>query len=161
MGRRGPAPQPTALKVLKGEKRPERLNPDAPKPIGKLPSPPADLGARAREVWERQLRSMGATGVLTPVDADAMRAYCEAVERYEVAARLLRDSGPLVKGARATDDRPEWVKNPLHQVARDNAMLIRLLARDLGFVPSGREGIKPGALGEEGDAFDDWLAKPG
>lgn len=154
MGRRGPAPLPTALKVLRGETRPQRLNPNAPKPVQKLPIPPDDMDGRARDVWDRQIESMGATGVLTVVDGDALRAYCEAVSRYEVAARLLAQSGPLVKGARSG----ELVKNPLHQVARDNAMLIRLFARDLGFIPSGREGLHPGGLGEEADPFDAWEA---
>lgn len=161
MGRRGPAPQPTALKLLKGETRKARLNPDAPKPIRMLPTAPADLGPRAREVWDRQILSMGSTGVLTPVDGDALRAYCEAVERYEEAARLLRGSGPLVMGARGTATKPEYVRNPLHQIARDNAMLIRLFARDLGFVPSGREGLHPGGIEDEGDAFDAWLGSGG
>lgn len=154
MGKRGPAPLPTPIKLLRGEKRPQRLNPDAPKPVAGLPVPPEDMDARAREVWDRQIRSMGATGVLTAVDGDALRAYCEAVSRYEEAAKLLAGSGPLVTGARTG----ELVKNPLHQVARDNAMLLRLLARDLGFVPSGREGIHPGDPGEEIDDLDRWLA---
>lgn len=158
VGKRGPAPQPTALKLLKGETRASRLNTDAPKPIKVNPIPPTDLGPRAREVWDRQLASMAASGWLTPVDGDALRAYCEAVERYEEGARLLRGSGPLVMGARGTKERPEYVRNPLHQVVRDNAMLIRLFARDLGFVPSGREGLHPGGIEGEGDAFDAWEA---
>lgn len=184
MGSRGPAPLPTPIKRMRGETRKERLNDNAPRPIRMLPTAPADLGTRAREVWDRQIASMGATGVLTPVDGDALRAYCEAVERYEEAARLLRGSGPLVRGARSggcstcghgQDQHRggktcrtagcscqaltggEWVRNPLHQIARDNAMLIRLFARDLGFVPSGREGLHPGGIEEEEDAFDAWL----
>ena len=155
MGRRGPAPQPTELKLLRGEKRPARLNPDKPKPTG-APVPRDDMDARAREVWDRQTRAMAASAVLTIVDGDALRAYCEAVSRYEMAARLLAQSGPLVTGARTG----ELVKNPLHQVVRDNAVLIRLFARELGFVPSGREGIHPDA-GEDADDFDAWLGQPG
>jgi P27 family predicted phage terminase small subunit len=115
------------------------------------------MDPRAREVWDRQIESMAATGVLTVVDGDALRAYCEAVSRYEQAARLLASSGPLVKGARTG----ELVKNPLHQVARDNAVLIRLFARELGFVPAGREGIRPAGLGESEDDFDRWLTGTG
>ena len=151
MGKRGPQPMPTELKLLHGETRKERLNPDAPKPAGDLPVMPEDMDARAQAVWERQVRSMASTGVLTPVDGDSLRAYCEAVSRYEHAARLLAESGPLVRGAR----NGELVKNPLHQIARDNAALIRLFARELGFVPAGREGIRPGAA-EEDDPFGAW-----
>ena len=188
MGKRGPAPLPTSIKLLHGETRPSRLNPDAPRPIARLPIPPADMDPRAREVWDRQIESMAATGVLTPVDTDSLRAYCEAVSRYEVAARLLASSGPVVRGARSgpCDDcghgsgrhprngacrEPgcacrrlaggELVKNPLHQVVRDNAMLIRAFAMVLGFVPSGREGIHPGEVGTDADPFDKWLEAGG
>lgn len=169
MGKRGPAPMPTELKVLHGETRPQRLNPDRPKPgaveerdgrtvrVHALPLMPPDMDGRAEEVWRRQLESMGATGILTPVDGDSLRAYCEAVSRYEYAARLLASSGPLVKGARSGD----LVKNPLHQVVRDNALLIRLFARELGFVPAGREGIHPAGLSNDLDPFDVWLGAPG
>lgn len=156
MGKRGPAPLPTPIKLLRGEKRADRLNENAPKPAGGGPIPRDDMDARAREVWDRQTASMAASGVLTVVDGDALRAFCEAVSRYEEAARLLATSGPLVVGARTG----ELVKNPLHQVVRDNAMLIRLLARDLGFVPSGREGITPGDIADD-DPFDAWVAKGG
>jgi P27 family predicted phage terminase small subunit len=157
MGRRGPAPQPTALKLLKGETRTSRLNRDAPKPISKLPALPAGMEPRAQEIWHRQVESMASTGVLTPVDTDTLRAYCEAVARYEPAAEMLSKSGPLVKGARSG----ELVKNPLHQIVRDNVILIRLLARELGFVPAGREGIRPGGLGESEDPFDRWAELEG
>jgi P27 family predicted phage terminase small subunit len=157
MGRRGPAPQPTALKLLKGETRRQRLNRDAPKPVQRLPLKPGNMDERANEVWDRQMEAMAATGVLTPVDGDALRAYCEAVARYEQAAVLLAGSGPLVKGARTG----ELVKNPLHQIARDNAVLIRLFARELGFVPAGREGIHPGGVTESNDPFDLWLTAGG
>jgi len=157
MGRRGPAPQPTALKLLKGETRSSRLNRDAPRPVSKLPLMPDDMDPRAKEVWRRQIESMGGTGVLTVADGDALRAYCEAVSRYEAAASLLAQSGPLVRGARTGD----LIKNPLHQIVRDNAVLIRLFARELGFVPAGREGIRPGGIGENDDPFEAWLSEGG
>lgn len=169
MGRRGPAPTPTPIKQLRGETRPQRLNLVRPKPgptgvgtkkVSTLPLMPDDMVPRAKEVWRRQMESLGATGVLTPVDSDALRAYCEAVARYEEAARLIAASGPLVKGARSTPERPEYVKNPLHQVVRDNAVLIRLFARELGFVPAGREGLHPGGAGGDEDDFDRWLGLP-
>lgn len=152
MGKRGPQPMPTPLKVLHGETRPERLNPDAPKPRGAGPVQPEDMDERAKEVWARVTEAMALTGILTPVDSDSLRAYCEAVSRYEHAARMLAESGPLVRGAR----QGELVKNPLHQVVRDNAALIRLFARELGFVPAAREGIKVGGAGEAADPFTSW-----
>jgi P27 family predicted phage terminase small subunit len=98
---------------------------------------PDGMSAAAQAVWRRVLRDYGPTGVITNVDADGLRAYCEAVDRYTVAAQALAASGPLVRGARAG----ELIKNPLHQIVRDNADLMRAWARELGLSPAARVGL--------------------
>jgi P27 family predicted phage terminase small subunit len=145
------------LKLLRGETKESRLNRDAPKPDGVLPPMPRGMSVVARRVWRRQTQAMRHVGLLTVVDVDSLRAYCEAVDRYVSAAEFLASSGPLVRGARGGD----LVKNPLHQVVRDNAMLIRLFARDLGFLPSAREGIHVPGADDDGDAFAAWAAGDG
>jgi phage terminase small subunit len=37
----------------------------------------------------------------------------------------------------------ELVKNPLHQIVRDNATLVRQLAGDLGLSPAARTSLHP------------------
>jgi P27 family predicted phage terminase small subunit len=137
MGRRGPAPEPIAFKRLRGETRPSRINRAAPAPVQRLPKVPSGMSEPAQKVWKRVMREFAHTGVLTAVDTDVFRAYCESVVRYEHAAQLLEQSGPLVRGAR----NGELVKNPLHQIVRDNADLMRALARELGFTPAARTGL--------------------
>jgi len=154
MGQRGPGRKPTELKILQGERRPSRVNLSKPTPRDR-PRMPADLSPAARSVWRRQMRAMGPTGVITAADRDCLRAYCEAVVRYEEAARLLAASSPLIQGARSGD----LIKNPLHQIVRDNAMLIRLFARELGFLPSAREALHSGGADE--DPFAAWEAGAG
>jgi P27 family predicted phage terminase small subunit len=137
MGRRGPAPLPTAVKRLRGETRPSRLNPDEPPPPADVPTMPADLDPAAAAVWERVLIDQ-APGVILAAHTDTFRMYCEAVARYEQSAALLRASGPLLP------DRHHGgalVKNPLHQIVRDNATLVRQLAGDLGLTPSAMSSI--------------------
>ena len=137
MGRRGPAPTPTALKILRGETRPSRIGRDEPRPVGELVSIPTDISPEAQAVWRRVLREFGHTGVIRGADSDIMRIYCETVARYEKASRLLDASGPLITGARGG----ELVKNPLHQIVRDNAVLVRSLASELGLTPAARVGL--------------------
>ena len=146
MGRRGPSPAPTALKLLRGERRPSRVNYDEPKPLFHLPAKPAGLSAGAALVWERVIAELGHTGVITVADADVLRAYAEAVDRYASAAEALAASGPLIRGARAG----ELIKNPLHQIVRDNAMLMLALARELGTTPSARSGLRSPRTAEPG-----------
>ncbi len=64
---------------------------------------------------------------------------------------MLDQSGPLVRGQKG-----ELVKNPLHQIVRDNADLLRAFARELGLTPSTRAGMT-GQPREQRDAFADFL----
>lgn len=116
---------------------------------------PAGMSRAAQTVWRRQTRAMALTGVLTIVDADSLRAYCDAVARYAQAERAYQKLGPLVPGAR----QGELVKNPLHQVVRDNAALIRLFARELGFVPGAREGLTVTDPEQPADSLAGWEAR--
>jgi len=136
VGRRGPAPTPTALKLLRGETRPSRINRDEPRPLGEL-GPIPDISPEAQAVWRHVVGAFGHTGVLRGADSDVLRIYCETVARYDKASRLLDASGPLIAGARGR----ELVKNPLHQVVRDDAVLIRSLAGELGLTPAARVGL--------------------
>lgn len=153
MGARGPAPMPTELKLLHGERRSSRLNRNAPK-VKNTPVMPAGMSDAAQAIWNRVMRDYSASGILTSVDTDALRVYCESVVRYEHAAAMLEKSGPLVRGAR----RGDLVKNPLHQVVRDDADLIRAFARELGFTPSARSALTAVKESEEDDATSRWMA---
>lgn len=153
MGKRGPAPTPAKLRVLRGNPG-RRPIPDAPEPTAGLPVVPDGMSDESKAVWERLIRDYGHTGVLTGVDGDALRVYCEAVVRYEYAAAMLEKSGPLVKGARSG----ELVKNPLHQVVRDNADLIRAFARELGFTPSARSALADVKQKPAEDPLEKWAA---
>jgi P27 family predicted phage terminase small subunit len=136
LGRRGPAPAPTKVKILRGETRPSRVNYREPLPSSNSPKMPPDMDAEAKVVWRRVISSMGHLGVIRVPDSDILRCYCEAVSRYAGAARLYAGSGPLVRHAGSL------VKNPLHQVVRDDGEQIRLFARELGLSPSARAGLR-------------------
>lgn len=152
MGERGPAPTPTKLKLLRGETRPSRINRAEPEPGG-APRMPEGMSAPSKRVWRRIIRDYGRTGVITTADSDVFRAYCDSVVRYVQADTVLQASGPLVRG----HDR-ELVKNPLHQIVRDNAALLRGFARELGLTPSARSGVSGLAQGED-DPFEQFLAR--
>jgi P27 family predicted phage terminase small subunit len=138
MGRRGPRPAPTALKLLRGERRPSRVNYRAPKPLHNLPAKPVDLATGAEATWDLVIAELGHTGVLAAIDGLVLRLLAEADARYKASATALAASGPLIRGAR----QGELIKNPLHQIVRDNATLLLMLARELGATPSARAGLR-------------------
>ena len=114
---------------------------------------PRDMDAGAKAVWRRVLAEMATTEVIRAADRDVLRCYCEAVSRYEVAMRMLLASSPLVRG------RGDLVKNPLHQIVRDERDAVRLFARELGLSPSARAGLRvePGPTASD---IDDVLGPP-
>lgn len=152
MGARGPHSAPTALKLLRGEDHRDRLNLAAPKPRDEAPVRPATMSVAAKRVWARIEPEVRAMGVVKSADGDVLRLYCECVVRYVRAARKLEREGPTVPGAR---DR-ETVRNPLHPIVRDEALLMVRLARELGLTPSGRESLHANP-GDPADSLDKWV----
>jgi P27 family predicted phage terminase small subunit len=143
MGTRGPAPKPTRLKLLAGETRPSVIGHGEPTPMVGPLTAPADMRPEARLVWERVVQALGATGVLTLADKDILRLYSEAFVRYREAEEMLAKTGPLLKGRDGN-----FVKNPLHQIVRDNADSVKKYARELGLTPAARVGLRS-EIGEQ------------
>ena len=135
MGRRGPQPEPTAAKLARGVTAPSRVNYDAPQPRQRAPRAPADMTDAAKAVWRHVLREMP-EGVILAADEYALRAYCEAVVRYQVAQRVAQASAPLLQ------TRQGVVKNPIAQVVRDADDAHRAWARELGLTPAARAGMR-------------------
>jgi P27 family predicted phage terminase small subunit len=153
MGRRGPAPTPTGVKVRQGETRPSRINRQEPLPRLASPAMPKGMDEVAQQVWRRVTREMRGSDVILAADADVLRCYSEAVARYVEAAELYAASSPLMRRD------GELVKNPLHQVVRDNADAVRLFARELGLSPSARSGLRVEASAVPAD-IEDVLGPP-
>lgn len=145
MGRRGPAPEPAALRIAKGETRPSQLNRLEPIPRFAEPRAPRDMDKRAQAVWRYILREMRGTRTILAADAFVLRCFCEAVVAYIEAGELIAKTGLLVKRD------GNLVKNPLLQVWRDNREAVRLFSRELGLSPAARAGLHvevgPAAMG--------------
>ena len=138
MGRRGPAPTPTNLRVLKGD-RPYRINQAEPRPRDLPPVPPDWLTPGARAEWDRVAPDLAAMGTAKAVDASALAAYCEAVALLARLVGLVERDGPIVAGR---DGDPGPRKNPAVPLVRDAMASVRLLAREFGFTPSARQPLK-------------------
>jgi P27 family predicted phage terminase small subunit len=136
MGRRGPAPSPTSLRVLKGD-RPYRINQAEPKPRDESPVPPGWLSANAREEWERVIPDLIAMRTAKAVDAAGLAAYCEAVALMRALAELVARTGPLLVGRDGLVH-----KNPAVSQLRDASASVRLWAREFGFTPAARQPLR-------------------
>jgi P27 family predicted phage terminase small subunit len=135
MGRRGPAPKPTKLRLLHGDRK-DRVNTSEPLPAEGLPECPDSTREDVREVWDYTLDQLAAMGLATPADRDALYAYCEAVVLHREACRLVAKSGVLLRGIHGNP-----IRNPALQVMRDAAQVVRALAQEFGLTPSSRSQI--------------------
>ena len=61
----------------------------------------------------------------------------------------------IIRGARTG----ELIKNPLHQIVRDNAALVLSLARELGLTPSARSGLRAPTQAAPGGRLAAFLAR--
>jgi P27 family predicted phage terminase small subunit len=142
MGERGPRPAPTALKVLRGERK-DRINRDEPKPPEGRPACPRWLADEAKVVWRRLAPQLYARGkLLTDWDREQFAVYCEAWARWKENVVALRGESTVIEGHRG------MVANPrIRSIAAAEATM-KGLAREFGLTPSARSGIKVG--GEPG-----------
>jgi len=134
-GRSGRKPKPTALKELEGTARPDRANPNEPKPKPGTPSMPdywiGPKFAEARREWRRVIRD-SAPGMLTKADRSMLELYCQLM----AGARKSLERGILPRPAMITQ--------------------IRALASEFGLMPSSRSRMSVPAPKEE-DPFMEWL----
>jgi P27 family predicted phage terminase small subunit len=136
MGRRGPAPTPTTLRVLHGE-RPYRINANEPKPRDVTPDRPAWLSPGAAEEWDRILPELIAMGTAKASDQAAIAAYCEAVALLAKLSELVAKSGPLLVGRDGLAH-----KNPAVAQRRDASIEVRMWAREFGLTPAARQPLR-------------------
>jgi P27 family predicted phage terminase small subunit len=138
MGRRGPAPMPTAIKRARGETRPSRVSKKelAPPPPAHL-NPPEDLSDDAKPIWVAVVEAIGHTGVITAVDVEALRAYAESVATYRKAAAIVARGGQIIRGRNG-----ELVRNPAVIIMKQSGEASRSWARELGLTPASRVGLE-------------------
>jgi phage terminase small subunit len=125
MGRRGPQPQPTALKVLRGNPGRRRLNPDEPKPepLESL-KPPAWLTPEAAAIWREDAPHVHQLGLLTRLDRRQFGVYCTHQARWQALS------------ANGADDHTSI------GLLRREAEVVQRLAARFGLDPASRTALK-------------------
>ena len=148
MGRRGPAPQPTVLRMMRGNPGHRPVNQDEPKPPAVKPDSglaqcPKWLTGEARNLWKRIAPDAIASGLLTVVDLPAFEALCLSYARWRELERLTGKNLDLAiaKGYRS-------------QAVKERQLMMQFGAR-FGFDPSSRSNVKvaPQKPANDADAY--------
>ncbi|MFZ6003786.1 MAG: phage terminase small subunit P27 family [Actinomycetota bacterium] len=135
VGKRGPAPTPTRLRMLRGL----RVDTDEPIPSEAPIEAPSYIDDEAREVWDRVVPDLVKQGVVTAWDTDALGVFVTAVTHHRRAVAYVNQSAVLLSQSRK--DRGEVVKHPAMQVVRDQAAIVRAYAQEFGLTPSSRSQL--------------------
>lgn len=93
MGKRGPAPTPTALKLTRGNPRGKKINDAEPTPTLEIPHCPDHLDDEARSHWNFIVPKLFAANLLSEVDGIALAAYCQTWSRWIQAEAALKSVG--------------------------------------------------------------------
>lgn len=136
MGRRGPAPKPTALRLIDGDKE-SRINRDEPVPRSGPLTCPDDTPEDVRDIFDYTLAELEHMGIDAPADRDSLLCYCWAVANHRKASAVVAKSAILVKGLHGN-----WVRNPALIEQGKAAAVIRAFAQEFGLTPSARSRIQ-------------------
>jgi P27 family predicted phage terminase small subunit len=136
MGRRGPAPAPTHLKVLQGNPGHRPLPKNEPKPRDLMPACPAWLDPEAKAEWKRVAPLLKQLNLLTEVDGTALAGYCQAYATWRRATATLQQKGYVVNTPSGyKQQRPEV------SIAMKALGLVKVFCAEFGMTPSSRSRI--------------------
>lgn len=133
MGLRGPAPKPTALRVIEGSAW--RANVNEPKPGPAPATCPRKLSPQGKAEWKRLMPVLRRMRVLTEADLGPLADLCEVTAELDHAQKLLRESNLLT---RASAKGSPIRRNPLVSIIKDFREQKLRLEREFGLTPASR-----------------------
>jgi P27 family predicted phage terminase small subunit len=151
MGSRGPAPQPTALKVIRGNPGKRALNHREPQPRDAAPHCPDYLDEVARKEWRRLLKILRFMRVLTEADYMALASLCQAFSTMSKAQKQLTQTGILFKTPSGYVQ-----QSPLFSMVNQSAELVTKLCREFGLTPSARSRVTTIGQNQSDNPFDEF-----
>ena len=148
MAKPGTKPQPTHLKMVRGNPGKRKLNDQEPQPDITMPEPPAILSEQALAQWEVVAPQLHQMGVLTMIDATLLDMYCVAYGNWCEAQEKIRKFGPLTKSPSG-----HLQQSPYMQIANKAFEQMRAMLPEFGMTPSSRSGLKTGETNNNKNPF--------
>lgn len=154
MGKRGAAPLPTNVRVLRGETRPSQIGHGDPVPPAVEVAAPDWISADVREVWDRLMVFLVPMGLVTVADIEDLVVLCTAIVQHRDATMLLEREGLTVKTKNGS------ARHPATAVQHSAASRILQYGGRFGMSPSdraglGRAGFTPSGPGSSADSLLD------
>jgi len=155
----GPAPKPTALKLVQGNPGKRKLNCKEPTFSGAPVCPPWITDV-AKQEWNRIILELAALDMLRAVDSASLAAYCLSYARWRSAEEIVTAEGQTVQEPVLTKSGEiigfKVKRHPATSIAKD-ALAAMLRASSLfGFDPSSRSRLQVGEPAKI-DPFEEFM----
>ncbi|NBW14509.1 MAG: phage terminase small subunit P27 family [Caulobacteraceae bacterium] len=142
MGKRGPKPEPTKLRLLRGNPSKKPDSPDEPQPPTDGVSMPPHLGEVAARRWGELLPMLQATRVMTRADVEALARYCDTWEWWLAVRAKLKAEGDTYPILNDGGEVKYIAQRPEVAIAHKLAQQLRQLESDFGLSPAARASLK-------------------
>ena len=156
MGRRGPPPKPTALRIAEGNPAKRPLNTREPTPEQKRPSCPSWLDDDGKACWREIVPQLEKMGLLTRIDRQALMNYCDTFARWKRAVDFIRKHGEVIPIKTEDGKAIKYLQQvPQVAIAKNLLAVLRGYQQDFGLTPAARSRLIVPGDGEpdELDAF--------
>lgn len=138
---KGRKPQPSHLRLVKGNPGKRPMNAAEPVAVRERPSPPAHVSDKAREVWGYVSALLDDMGVLARPDAMALEMLCEAYADQLAARATLKEFGSSYYETRNEAGSIMHRAHPAVAVIADTDRRIKAWLAEFGMTPSSRSRI--------------------
>ena len=154
MGRRGPPPMPTKLKLMRGNPGKRAINKREPKPKRETPRCPIWLTPEAKKFWKQIVPELRRLGVLTVIDGAALAGLCQCYARWRAAEEFIATNGecyPLRDGHGKLRYMQQF---PQVSIARNLLHQLRGLYQEFGLTPASRTRLQVEVRDSQFDACE-------
>ena len=141
MGKRGPRPQPTKLRILRGNPGKRPIKNSEPQPSSDGIVMPPHLGPVAVARWGELLPLLQSVKVMTRADVEALARYCDTYEWWLATRAKLRAEGDTYPILNDGGQVKYIAQRPEVSIAHKLAQQLRQLEQDFGLNPSARTSL--------------------
>jgi P27 family predicted phage terminase small subunit len=168
MGKRGPAPEPTVISMLKGNPSKKAANASEPTPEA-VPEdfpPPKTLDGKAVEVWRDIVKLLSSSRVLTKSDIPVLVRYCIETVLYLACYEKVKTAGEEYIHWEPDPNRTDGkLRIKYTQVApwatqmhRHHAAMLRI-EQEFGMTPSSRSQVSVHGNSSPTSPLAQWRAR--
>lgn len=159
MGLRGPAKQPSHIRLMRGDPSKEGLPKNEPKPPEDSEPPPESLDGVALEKWHDTVPKLKSMGVFTQADRGTWERYCIEYSLWRQAAEMVKQYGDIMRFPPKKEGDPPYLQvSPFASQMMKYATSLLKTEMQFGLTPSSRTQVNIHASPED-DPFTAFVKK--